>query len=316
MSQLESSQIEIDYLSALLYSGAICTLPKNDDIFKDIVQRALTLHSDVYSLNDQRRRGALPTDGDATARLDVEALKRLGKSFIPIASASNQANASDGVVEQFLDHPILLPSASFLKRFMFLIFTWIRALPVNKARFNRFTLAMREFSEDIIEKAKEAEKCTGTAEGSSNEGNSPDSFSVAFPAPKKSEVGWQGTYLCEAAAYLHIMVAISMKYQLEALRGENITKYPRFADAAKQVRKWHCSNGVATVSNLLCIFQTRCGKSWQRTSWSAAERRLRTVEMMGIISIRGTPIVCTPPEKLSPLLPWQFWEASLGGVMA
>jgi hypothetical protein len=244
MSQLESSQIEIDYLSSLIYSGAIGTLPKNDDFFQVIVQRALTLHSDVYSLNDQRRRGALPTGGDTTARIDTKALRRLWNSFIPTASVSNQANASDGVVAQFLDQPILLPSASFLKRLMFLIFAWIRALPISKARLNRFAVAMREFSEGIIEKAQKAEKCTGTATGNSDEVKSPDSFSLAFPAARGTEVGWQGTYFREAAAYMHMMVAISMKYQLEALQGANITKYPRLVDAAKHVRKWKCANGV------------------------------------------------------------------------
>jgi hypothetical protein len=218
-------------------------LPNKDDVFKDIVQRAITLHSDAYSLNDKRRSGALPTDGDAKARLETEALKRLWNCFLPTLSASNQAAASDGVVSQFLNQPILLPSARFLKQFMFLIFAWIRALPVNnKVRFNRFAKeTVRELSIVIVEKAKEAEN---NAAESNNEGNNPASFSTAFAAANKTEVGWQGTYLREAAAYMYLMVAISMKYQLEALRGENITSYPRLAGAAKKVRKWTCPNDV------------------------------------------------------------------------
>jgi hypothetical protein len=224
LAQLESSEIEIDYLSSLLYSGALGTLPRNNDyFFRDVVKQAIALHNDAYSLNDKYRREALPTKGDATTRLETKRLKRLWNSFILTSSALYQHNAT------FLNQPILLPSASFLKRFMFLIFAWIRALPVQKTRLNRFAMSMRELSEDLIEKARDSEKCSSTAGGSNND----DTFAHAFQA----EVGWKGTYLREAAAYMLLMVEISLKYKLETLRGETITKYPKLAVAAKEVRE-------------------------------------------------------------------------------
>ena len=229
ISQLESCCLEIDYLSSLLSSGSIGMLPKNDDFFKEIVQRAITLHSDAYVLNAQNRMSLLPTDGEATARADKKALKRIWNNFNPKSSPLfDTAEFSDDVV-QFLNKPIVLPSATFLKRFMCLVFAWIRAVPVNKARFTRLTVAARDLSKNIIEKAKEAEKRPGTT-------GIPDGFALAFAVPEKSEREWRGTYLREAAAYMHMMVAVSIKYRLEALRVEKIVKYPMLAGATEKVR--------------------------------------------------------------------------------
>jgi hypothetical protein len=215
--QAQAVVSELKYLKEIAFSGNLGELPKKDNLFFDIVQKALHIQADELLLNEQSQLYYSPSildeksDADFVSRI-FEGIENPSSSSDPVGylgSINLKCWIESGKDIIWMGKPLFLPFSDILCGCLSLLMSWIDRIPLDKPkRLKCFENALKIFVKNLIDQCTE---CNLT--NHENDSERRDAFAANFLSASESSkrfgASLRNTFLRESASHMVIFSSLA-----------------------------------------------------------------------------------------------------------